>query len=631
MIRTSTFLLAGLLSAFGSFSQDVKPDSTKIKDVDVFFSVGGGSTRFFGDIEDSTGTNVHFLGNRAAVDFTVGVQLSRSFMLSINGIYGKLSGNENEFGYNRNFETEMFQIGLSSEYNFAGLFKNQIPVINPFITAGAYYSNYFNLTTDLVNKDGISYHYWSDNTIMDRAETQANHDDAEQISRDYIYETKLSSKATHGFAASVGVGIDLHLSKAFGIRFMTRYFFSFTDKIDGYNKGSGSKWNDGFFFTGISLVVNTKAFDPNRKEEEPVYRYLFDFSKLDAEDEDNDGVVDLADECAGTEKGAKVDQKGCPIDTDLDGIPDHMDKDKNSPEGSIVDQNGIPVDYELIAQQSDSAGTYRLHWEKKYLEPRNPDEEGYTVQVGFKTTLESDTTIESQVRMLPELREVKMNDSLTVFYLGNYKEYDEADLKKRELIEQGVDEAYTVEANSANKAANQMVEIDSNYEELRANSEVVKSIPEPERKSKPVKLRITSVPVKDEYKAADLDGDGLITANEIEKALENILEGKSEFTTEQFNEMATDYTDFTENADPIDFGGIKVVYVDGKMTILTTEDGEASKDSRILLARKYTETDFNGDGELSPNEVQQMIHMFRMGESPYSDEKIHELIDLYFD
>ena len=33
------------------------------------------------------------------------------------------------------------------------------------------------------------------------------------------------------------------------------------------------------------------------------------------------------------------------------------------------------------------------------------------------------------------------------------------------------------------------------------------------------------------------------------------MEGKSEFTTESFNEMATYYTDFTENADPIDFRG----------------------------------------------------------------------------
>ena len=643
MIKTGAFLFIGILSAFVSLSQKSEPDSTKKKGVDVFFSVGGGATRYFGDIEDSSGTNVHFLGNRAAVDFTVGIQMSRSFMLNLNGIYGKLSGNENQFGYNRNFETEMFQLGLSTEYNFAGLYKNRLPVINPFLTAGAYYSNYFNLTTDLVNKNGTPYYYWSDNTIRDRAETISNSDDAEQITRDYIYETKLSSKATSGFAASVGGGIDFHLSKAFGIRFMTRYFFSFTDKIDGYNKGPDSKWNDGFFFTGISLVVNTTAFDPNRKEEEPVYRYLFDFAKLDAEDEDNDGVVDMEDDCAGTPKGATVDKNGCPVDTDLDGIPDHRDKDKNSPEGAIVDQNGKPVNYELIAQQSDSAGTYRLHWEKKYLEPRNPDNDRFTVHVGSENELNEDTTVSKEIRKIPELREVKVNDSLTVFYLGNYKEYEEADNKKRELIEKGIDNAYSVEARSVEKAANQYNGLTEEPEpksvepelaeasepiETEATDESTKTVSPVEEKPKP---RLTSAPAKDEFKAADINGDGLITSKEIEKVLESILEGQSDFSTEQFNEMATYYTNFTENADPIDFGGIKVVYVDGKMTILTTEDGEISKDSRVLLARKYTETDFNGDGELTPDEVQQMIHMFRMGESPYSDEKIHELIDLYFD
>lgn len=624
------------------FSQD--QDTTKKKSVDVFFSVGGGITRYFGDVEDETNTNVHFLGNRPAVDFSVGVQLSRSFMLNLNGIYGKLSGNENQFRYHRNFEAEMFQLGFSAEYNFAGLYrKKRLPVINPFITAGAYYSNYFNVGTDLVNREGNPYYYWErDNTIRDMVESDANDDISKRIPRDYIYETPIYDKAVHSLAGSVGGGIDFHLSKAFGVRFMTRYFFSFTDKIDGYTDDRHSDWWDGFFLTGVSLVVNTTAFDPNRKEEEPVYRYLIDFAKLEAEDEDGDGVTDLKDECAGTPKGAKVDGSGCPLDSDLDGIPDHRDAEKSSAEGAIVDATGKTVNYELIAQKMDSAGIFRVHWEKKYLEPRDQESERFTVHVGSETEIDSDTAVSKEIRKIPELREVKLNDSLTVFYLGNYKKYEEADSKKRELVDKGVNNAYSVSVDGAEKAERQYQDLPgatkqpvdelASDEQTNVEAEVSeKGATEENQREGKVEPRITSAPTKPEFAAADRDGDGLITAREIEKVLEEILEGKSEFTTESFNEMATYYTDFTENADPIDFRGIKVVYVDGKMTILTTDDGEMSQDSRRLLARKYSETDFNGDGELTPDEVQKMIQMFRAGESPYSDEKIHELIDLYFD
>ena len=93
--------------------------------------------------------------------------------------------------------------------------------------------------------------------------------------------------------------------------------------------------------------------------------------------------------------------------------------------------------------------------------------------------------------------------------------------------------------------------------------------------------------------------------------------------------MKSYYVEFTNNAQPIDFGGNKVVYIDGKMTILKMEGGKIDPESKRLLASKYKEADFNNDGELSVDEVQRMISMFKQGESPYSQEKIHELIELY--
>lgn len=146
-----------------------------------------------------------------------------------------------------------------------------------------------------------------------------------------------------------------------------------------------------------------------------------------------------------------------------------------------------------------------------------------------------------------------------------------------------------------------------------------------------VKPRINYAPVRENFKAADVNNDRLLSASEVQLVLEEIVAGKSSFTTEEFNEMNTYFTEFTSNVEPIDFGGTKVVFVNGVLTILKTEAGDYNEDSRRLLARKYREADFNGDGELMPEEVQEMIDLFMKGESSYSQEKIHELIDLYFE
>lgn len=62
-------------------------------------------------------------------------------------------------------------------------------------------------------------------------------------------------------------------------------------------------------------------------------------------DADGDGVVDPQDRCAGTPSGVKVDATGCPLDTDRDGVPDISDKCPNTPAGMAVDPTtGCPLD-----------------------------------------------------------------------------------------------------------------------------------------------------------------------------------------------------------------------------------------------------------------------------------------------
>ena len=142
--------------------------------------------------------------------------------------------------------------------------------------------------------------------------------------------------------------------------------------------------------------------------------------------------------------------------------------------------------------------------------------------------------------------------------------------------------------------------------------------------------KLEFMPTTEKYRLVDSNMDGLISHTEIEKTLNAIVDGSSLMLVDEFNEMVALFTDFTENTNPIDFGGTKAAYVDGKLTIFKPRNTELKQDTRQLLAKKYRDADFNGDGELTPDEVQKLIALFMEGKTDYPSERIYELIDLYF-
>ena len=740
---------------FGT-AQEVEPamvDTAKRK-VNFVFSVGGGISRFMGDVQDeSEKVNVNLLGNRPVADLTLGASLSKSFTLNFNAVYGKLSGNQNSFKEHRNFDTQMLLLGANVEYNFGGLWKKRIAVLNPFISAGAYYGNYFNISTDVLNADNNPYHYWSDGKIRELEENAINRDlNLPPISRDFDYETQLVNGSVHTFTASAGFGLDLHLSRAFTVRLMSRYFFAVSDNLDGHKSGI----QDSYFVNQLSLVVNTMAFSKARRGEQPDYKFLFDPTQLvvvENEDTDNDGVKDVVDLCAATPAGVEVDINGCPLDTDIDGVPDYRDKQKNSVLGAIVDRDGVPVDYKVVAQfWGDTLGVNRILWKKEYVTGDPIPNEGYTVNI---KTLKTGTEglLNPVVGGIKELRKKVINDSLILFTLGVYDHFEDAELRSSEIDKLGEKQSYGVLESESERVAEELDRLSKNldpelkgikygvrknlvkikkseaygnttlgytvgrlerhldnnvpeyllvkdflngtapftsdsivaesFNEVKASLEQFPIVEKPiylvgELKTEEVseeveetfvadtmkvksldtqaaaeaiektnqkqintaeiaqlpakpKGRVTAAPIKPVFKKADLDADGFITATEIEQILQEILEGHSEVTVSQFNEMVQYYTYFTDNADPIDFGGTEVVIIDGVLSILKTEGNDLPEESRRILAKKYKEADFNGDGDLTPDEVQKMIKQFMAGNKTYSSDKIYELIDLYFD
>ena len=73
------------------------------------------------------------------------------------------------------------------------------------------------------------------------------------------------------------------------------------------------------------------------------------------------------------------------------------------------------------------------------------------------------------------------------------------------------------------------------------------------------------------------------------------------------------------------------VYVDGTLNILENYKNDGLSDTERFLANKYKEVDFNRDGKITADEVNEMIARFQQGKSTYTQELIYELIDLFFE
>lgn len=308
------------------------------------FHGGVGINRFFGDVIDRDNVAIHTLGNRPVFAFGIGANVTNFLDISIDGMYGWLNGNENNFGAHRNFESEMYGIGATLVYNFHNLLRNPTG-ITPFLSIGAAYIG-FRVRTDRFDRNGVEYHYWDDGLIRNVSQVFEGSDEVFVVERDFEYETALSSGQVSSFAIPVGAGLDFNPSRKVTMRFGAAYYFTASDFVDNVVSGeNGFFSNDSWLTTSLSFIYR---FDPFKRKARSIEAEYDRLPEIKNGDSDGDGVKDLLDQCNGTLKGIPVDKKGCPLDRDNDGIPDYRDMEPNTPYGVIVDVEGVSLDYSEI-------------------------------------------------------------------------------------------------------------------------------------------------------------------------------------------------------------------------------------------------------------------------------------------
>lgn len=307
--------------------------------------LGAGFINYYGELKNDT---KNILQGNPSYRINVYMPLGKKhyWKANLNVLFGTMSGYERSYtdtSKNLNFVADITSFGINFEYNFGHLFKSE-RMVRPFLSIGAEYFTVSSNNTDLKNSLG-AYEYYPDGTI--RVSDQITE-------RDYIYETPIQKinrfgnddGYAQGYPSLVAdAGIDFKISNRVTLKIATSLHYTFSDEIDDVSsenkKGRiGDAQKDMFSMTYTSLNIDLFS-DPKTKMIEDLFLDVSgDFDYTIIADSDNDGVLELADDCYNTPAGVEVDSVGCPLDMDRDGVPDFRDKDPSSITGAIVNEHG---------------------------------------------------------------------------------------------------------------------------------------------------------------------------------------------------------------------------------------------------------------------------------------------------
>jgi hypothetical protein len=327
--------------------------------------LGMGRLGFYGDLNTKAQRSISM--GRPAFDLSISQRLTNYLQLDFSVMFGKVGASERTSTRNENFRSEIRAGGLNLSYDFGNLIPARYTV-RPYLSFGAYGFEFLS-KTDVMDKNGNTYYYWSDGSIKNMAEGSPGSQEATELVRDYNYESDIRELNKDGFgkyretamAFPIGAGVIMKVTDRVDLKLNFQYYITTTDYIDGITEKStgtraGTKANDGFTYSSITLQYDliSKTRSKNKKYQDTLSdTFWFAFDK---DDSDKDSIPDLADECQGTPEGAKVDARGCPLDDDNDGIPNYRDKELNTGPGLPVNDKGVA--------QTDA---YWQEWYDNYL------------------------------------------------------------------------------------------------------------------------------------------------------------------------------------------------------------------------------------------------------------------------
>lgn len=423
-------------------------------------SLGAGMLSFHGDLYSK-----HYQApwtSRMGYDLNISQQLFKSLQLNFNVLFGKLGANEWVDNRQQNFQSEIRSGGISLLYDF-GNFIPERSRIRPWISLGVS-SFEFLSKTDLYDKNGNKYYYWTDGSIKNIDQSAPTASLAVNLNRDYVYETDIREANKDGFgkyqerawAFPVGVGALMKITDRFDLKLGMQYYFTTTDYIDGITDKSigtraGTKQKDNFVYTSFALqydlVLRKKSIGDTLPDG---YFDSVDWLAVDNGDYDGDGVKDWDDKCQGTPKGVSVDLSGCPPDDDKDGVANHEDEELATAAGLDVNMKGVGLTdaywQDWYDHYMDSGNIFKTEvienfYAKKKSAKKDTSsssaEKLYTVELARYTGPVPITEM-TYLLSIGDVKSTLLPDNTTVLYTaGTYKEIQNAVKRRDEFIKEG--------------------------------------------------------------------------------------------------------------------------------------------------------------------------------------------------
>lgn len=405
---------------------------------------------------------------RIGYDLNISQRLFKPLQLNFNIMFGKLGANEWLNNRQENFEAEIRAGGLSLLYDFGNFIPDKCR-LRPWISAGIT-SFEFLSKTDLYDRYGNKYYYWSDGSIKNIDESAPNAASAVNLTRDYYYETDIRELNKDGFgkyperawAFPVGAGALMKITDRFDFKIGFQYYFSTTDYIDGITNNSlgtraGTRQKDNFVYTSFALQYDLVLKKKNKADTLPDdYFDGVDFLAIDNGDYDEDGVKDWDDKCHGTPKGVKVDAFGCPYDDDKDGVANHEDEELQTLEGIAVNMKGVGLtdeywqdwynqymDSGAVVKQEVVENFYAVKKDSSAQVTTNPagqqgsNEKLYTVELGRYNGPVPNAEM-ANLLSIGDVKSTILPDNTTVLYTaGSYKDIQNAVKRRDEFIKDG--------------------------------------------------------------------------------------------------------------------------------------------------------------------------------------------------
>lgn len=425
-------------------------------------SLGVGMLSFHGDLYAK-----HYQAPwtaRVGYDLNISQRLLKPLQLNFNILFGKLGANEWIEGRQENFQSEIRSGGLSLMYDFGNFIPDKYR-IRPWVSVGIN-SFEFLSKTDLFDRYGNRYYYWSDGSIKNIDEAAPTASLAINLNRDYVYESDIRELNKDGFgqyqerawAFPVGAGALMKITDRFDFKIGFQYYFTTTDYVDGITKNSlgtrsGTKQRDNFVYTSFALQYDLVLKKKGKGDTLPDdYFDNVDWLAIDNGDYDEDGVRDWDDKCHGTPKGAKVDANGCPFDDDNDGVANHADDELSSPPGFEVNMKGVALtdDYwqNWYNVYMDSGNVVKTELVENFYKPQNDstaksssevskNNDSYTVELArYNGPVPNDEM--AYLLSIGDVKSTVLPDNTTVLYTaGTYKEIQNAVKRRDEFVNEG--------------------------------------------------------------------------------------------------------------------------------------------------------------------------------------------------